>query len=143
MEENKNFDLDSIMDELSSRFENMIEEILVDQIDSAVTCAVQDVFEEALHTSLSRFEFVLADGTVVRPRQVAKIISPDKTKMLPCYGGFRVDGCTLIVQTSATCWESIAVYKTKEEATKALKNVIKTIKYDEQMRPDITSIIEL
>ena len=143
MEENKNFDLDGMMDELSSRLEDMIEEILVDQVESAVTCAVQDVFDEALHTSLSRFEFVLTDGTIVRPRQSAKILSPDKTKMLPCYGGFRVDGSTLIVQTSATCWESIAVYKTKEEATEALKKVIETIRYDEQMRPDITSFIEL
>ena len=143
MEENKNFDLDGMMDELSSRLEDMIEEILADQVESAVTCAVQDVFDEALHTSLSRFEFVLTDGTIVRPRQSAKIISPDKAKMLPCYGGFRVDGSTLIVQTSATCWESIAIYKTKEEATEALKKVIETIRYDEQMRPDITSFIEL
>lgn len=143
MEENKSFDLDNIMDELSSRLEDMIEEILVDQVESAVTCAVQNVFEEALHTSLSRFEFVLTDGTIVRPRQSAKIVSPDKTKILPCYGGFRVDGSTLIVQTSAACWESIAVYNTKDEATKALKKVIEDIKYDEQMRPDITSFIEL
>ena len=143
MEENQNFDLDGMMDELSSRLEDMIEEILVDQVESAVTCAAQDVFDEALHTSLSRFEFVLTDGTIVRPRQSAKILSPDKTKMLPCYGGFRVDGSTLIVQTSTTCWESIAVYKTKEEATEALKKVIETIRYDEQMRPDITSLIEL
>ncbi len=143
MEENKNFDLDSIMEELSSRLEDIIEEILVDQVESAVTCAVQDVFEEALHSSLSRFEFVLTDGTIVRPRQSAKIVSPDKTKMLSCYGGFRVDGSTLIVQTSSTCWESIAVYKTKDEATKALKKVIENIRYDEQMRPDITSYIEL
>ena len=143
MEENKNFDLDSIMDELSSRLEDMIEEILVDQIESAVTCAVQDIFEEALHTSLSRFEFVLTDGTIVRPRQLAKILSPDKTKMLPCYGGFRVDGSTLIVQTSATCWESIAVYKSKEDAIKALVRIKETLRYDEQMRSDITSIVEL
>ena len=143
MEENKNLDVDSIMGELSSRLEDMIEEILVDQVENAVTCAVQDVFEEALHTSLSRFEFVLADGTIVRHRQFAKILSPDKTKMLLCYGGFRVDGSTLIVQTSTTCWESIAIYKNKEEATKALKKVIETIRYDEQMRPDITSFIEL
>lgn len=143
MEENKTFDIDSFMENLSSKLEDMIEDILVDQVESAVTCAVQDVFEEALHTSLSRFEFVLSDGTIVRPRQYAKIVSPDKTKMLPCYGGFRVDGCTLIVQTSATCWESIAVYKSKEEAIKTLERIKDTLRYDEQMRPDITSIIEL
>ena len=143
MEQNKNFDIDSIIEQITSKLEDALGDILADQVESAVTCAVQDVFEEALHTSLSRFEFELADGTVVRPTQVAKIISPDKTKMLPCYGGFRVDGSTLIVQTSTTCWESIAVYKSKEEATDALKKVIETIKYDEQMRPDIRSYIEL
>lgn len=143
MEENKSFDLDGLMEELSSKLEDMIEDILVDQVESAVTCAVQDVFEEALHASLSRFEFVLTDGTVVRPRPLAKIVSPDKTKMLPCYGGFRVDGCTLIMQTSATCWEHIAVYTSKEEAIQALERITEALRYDEQMRPGITSIIEL
>ena len=143
MEETKNFDLDNIVDELSSRLEDLIEGILVDQVESAVTCAVQDVFEEALHTSLSRFEFVLTDGTVVRPRQFAKILSPDKSKMLLCYGGLRVDGSSQIVQTSASCWESIAYYETREEAIKALEKVKDTMRYDEQMRPGVTSLIEL
>ncbi len=143
MGEDKSFDLDSVIEQISSKLEDALEDILADRVEDAVTCAVQDVFEEALHTSLSRFEFVLTDGTVVRPKQMPKIISPDKTKMLPCYGGFRVDGCCLIVQTSATCWELIARYKTQEEATGALKKVIEAIKYDEQMRPDISSMIEL
>ena len=143
MEENANFDLDVLMERLSSKLEDMIEDILVDQVEGAVTSAVQDVFEEAFLTSLSRFEFVLTDGTVVRPRQYAKIVSPDKTKLLPCYGGFRIDGSTLIVQTSATCWESIAVYKSKDEAIKALERIKETLRYDEQMRPNIASLIEL
>ena len=123
MEENKNLDLDSMMDELSSKLEDMLEDVLADQLEDAVTCAVQDVFEEALSASLSSFEFVLKDGTVVRPRPQLKLLSPDKTKMLLCYGGLRVDGSSLIVQTRATCWESIAYYKTKEEAVEALKRV--------------------
>ena len=48
MNENKNFDLDSIIDELSSRLEDMIEDTLIDQVGSAVTCAVQDAMSEAL-----------------------------------------------------------------------------------------------
>lgn len=63
--------------------------------------------------------------------------------MLPCYGGLRVDGSSLIVQTSASCWESIAYYKTREEAIKALEKVKDTMRYDEQMRPGVTSLIEL
>ena len=65
MDENKNFDLDSIMDELSSRLEDMIEDTLIDQVDSAITCAVQDAMSEALGESFSDFEFILKDGTIV------------------------------------------------------------------------------
>ena len=111
------------MSELSKHLEVMIEDSLVDQIEDAVTCAVQDVFEEALSTSLSRFEFVLSDGTVARPKQQMKLLSPDKSKMLLCHGGLRVDGSTLIVQTSTTCWESIAYYTSREEAIDALTRV--------------------
>ncbi len=120
MEEKKNFDLDSIIDEVSSRLEDMIEDALIDQVDSAVACAVQGVMPEALGESLSDFEFVLKDGTVVRPKQHMKVFSPDKSKLLICYGGLRVDGSSLIVQTRISSWETIACYQTREEAIEAL-----------------------
>lgn len=120
MEENKNFDLDSIMDELSSRLEDMIEDALIDQIDSAVTCAVQGTMPEALGESFSDFEFVLKDGTIVRPKQHMKVLSPDKSKLLTCYGGLRVDGSSLMIQTRISSWENIAYYQSREEAIEAL-----------------------
>ena len=123
MEENKNFDLDSIMDELSSRLEDMIEDALIDQIDSAVTCAVQDAMLEALGESFSDFEFVLKDGTIVRPKQQMKVFSPDKSKLLICYGGLRVDGSSLMIQTRISSWENIAYYQSREEAIEALLKV--------------------
>ncbi len=123
MEENKNFDLDSIMDELSSRLEDMIEDALIDQIDSAVTCAVQDAMPEALGESFSDFEFVLKDGIIVRPKQHMKVFSPDKSKLLICYGGLRVDGSSLMIQTRISSWESIAYYQSREEAIEALLKV--------------------
>ena len=123
MEENKNFDLDSIMDELSSRLEDMIEDALIDQIDSAVTCAVQDAMPEALGESFSDFEFVLKDGTIVRPRQYMRVFSPDKSKLLICYGGLRVDGSSLMIQTRISSWENIAYYQSREEAIEALLKV--------------------
>ena len=123
MEENRDFDMDELIDALSERLEEMLEDAVADQIEDAVTCAVQDVFDEALHSSLSRFEFVLDNGTVVRPRQLMKVISPDKSKMLLCYGGLRVDGCSLQVQTSAMCWSEITYYRTREEAIEALQKV--------------------
>ena len=123
MDENKNFDLDSIMDELSSRLEDMIEDTLIDQVDSAVTCAVQDALSEALGESFSDFEFILKDGTIVRSKQHMKVFSPDKSKLLICYGGLRVDGSSLMIQTSGSSWEIIAYYQNREEAIEALVKV--------------------
>ncbi len=123
MGENKNFELDSILDELSSRLEDMIEDVLTDQVDSAVTCAVQDAMPEALGESFSDFEFILKDGTVVRPRQHMKVFSPDKSKLLICYGGLRVDGSSLMIQTGIGRWEYIAYYQSREEAIEALVKV--------------------
>ena len=123
MENNQNFDMDELMDALSERLEEMLEDILTDQLEDAVANAVQDVFDESLHHSLSRFEFVLENGTVVRPRQLMKVVSPDKSRMLLCYGGLRVDGKSLQVQTGATIWSEIAYFDTREEAIEALQKV--------------------
>ena len=49
-----------------------------------------------------------------------KLFSPDKTKLLLCYEGLRVEGCTLTVQTRISSWETIAVYQSKEDAVAAL-----------------------
>lgn len=123
MDENRDFDLDTLVDELSARFEDMMEDLLTDQLENAAYRAVQDAVPEALKEGLSDFEFVLTDGTIVRPRQHMKIFSPDKAKLLLCYGGLRVDGCTLIVQTAISRWESIASYQSREEAMEALLKV--------------------
>jgi hypothetical protein len=127
MEENRNLDMDELIDALSERLSEQLEEILenavADQIEDAVMCAVQDVFDEALHSSLSRFEFVLENGTVVRPRQLMRVVSPDKSRMLLCYGGLRVDGQSLQVQTGAVIWQEIAYYATREQAIEALQKV--------------------
>ena len=123
MAENRNFDMDELIDELSERLEEMLEDAVADQIEDAVANAVQDVFDEALHSSLSRFEFVLENGTVVRPRQLMKVVSPDKSRMLLCYGGLRVDGKSLQVQTGATVWSEISYFETREEAIEALQKV--------------------
>ena len=126
----EDFDFDEMMDKLSDRLENVVEDVLEDQVEDIVRGAVLDVVDEALHASLSRFEFVLTDGTIVRPRQGMKLLSPEKTKMLLCYGGLRVDGSSLMVQTGATCWEFIAHYPSKEEAVEALMKVKKAMDDD-------------
>ena len=123
MSENIGFDFEPIMDELSSNIEDMLEDILMNRVEDAVFSSLQDTLPEALNESLTAFEFVLPDGTLFRPRQYMKLLSPDKTKLLLCYGGLRVDGCALTVQTRISCWETIAVYQSKEDAVAALLKV--------------------
>lgn len=122
MEENKNFD-DNFMDELYAHIDEIVEDVIVDQIESTVSSSVQDAIEDALLECLSRFEFVLPDGTLVKPKQRLKLLSPNKNKMLICYGGLRVDGKSLMVQTSTQCWTEIAYYNNQEEAIEALSKV--------------------
>lgn len=120
---NEDFDMDALMDEMSACIEDAVENAVEDQVADAVTCALQDVLPEALGECLADFEFVLPGGTVVRPRQYMKVLSPDKTKMLLCYGGLRVDGRSLVVQTRISSWETLAVYPSREEAAEALVKV--------------------
>ena len=118
---------DKLSLEIADAIEYKLDEILEDKLEDVIADAIENNLTEALNNALSNFEFVLPDGTVARPKQCIKILSPDKKKLLPCEGGLRVDGSCLTVQTRATCWETIAVYETAEEATEALikiKNAI-------------------
>ena len=131
------FDYDGIVEELANRVENMLtdqiedatcvlQDVLTNQIEDT-TCDLQDVLSEAMTECFSDFEFVLTDGTVVKPIQRMKLFSPDKSKLLLCYGGLRVDGSTLMIQTRASCWESIASYQNREEAIESLTKVKKAM----------------
>lgn len=123
MENKETLDLENIMDELSDRIEDIIEDAIADQVEDAISCSLQDILPKLLRESLSDYEFVLKDGTIVRQKQYMKLFSPDKSKLVLCYGGLRVDGSTLMVQTRVGSWESIAYYKTREEAIEALVTV--------------------
>ncbi len=105
------FDLDTLMDELEEK------------LDAVVYGAMEQALPEVLSESLADFEFQLKNGTVVRPRQRMKVLSPDKSKLLICYGGLRVDGRSLIIQTRISCWECIADYPDREAAIEALNRV--------------------
>lgn len=120
---NEDFDMDELMDEMTARIEDAVESAVEDQIADAVTFAVQDTLPEVMGECFADFEFVLPNGTIVRPRQYMKLLSPDKTKLLLCYGGLKVDGTTLMVQTRVSSWENIAVYPSREEAAEALIRV--------------------
>lgn len=142
MEENKNFDMDEILDELSSQIEDMVEDAVEDRVEELVEDAVYDVldgmFEERVKEALENiirdgFEFVLKDGTVVRPKERMKVLSPGKSRFLVCYGGLRVEqkyksqNFWLMVQTGPNSYDGIALYKTREEAIEALKKVAKAM----------------
>ena len=135
------FDLDGLMEELASRLEETVQEaveaavddLLEDRVDGAVHDAVQDILPEIFSQCLADFDFVLKDGTVVRPRQRMKVLSPDKSKLLICYGGLRVDGKSLIIQPRISSWEWIADYPDREAAVAALKLVHEAMKAGEPL----------
>lgn len=79
-------------------------------------------------TNNLHFDVHLENGLVLKPRRHMRLLSPDKSKVLMCYGGLRVDETTLVIQSRVSCWESIAKYRTKEEAIVALQKVNKAIK---------------
>ena len=133
-----NKELDEIIeikfDEMTIAFQETIEEQF-DELTESIGDYVNSSVENALQESLSQFEFVLSDGTHVIPRKQMSLTSPDKTKVLLCYGGLRVEdtsrfsgkyypvGWGLSIQTRIDSWEIIYVYETKEEAIKALEKV--------------------
>ena len=120
---NEEFDMDELMDEMAARIEDAVESAVEDQVSGAIIDAVQESLPEVMGECFADFEFVLPNGTIVKPRQYMKLLSPDKTKLLLCYGGLKVDGTTLLVQTRVSSWEAIAVYESREEAVEALLKV--------------------
>ena len=119
MSENFEFNVD----ELLEKIEDTIEDALQESIDSVITTTVHDALSEALNDGLAGFEFVLKDGTVVRPRHKMRLLSQNKCAMFLCYGGLKVDGKSLLVQTRASCWEYAGSYPTEDEAKEALLKV--------------------
>lgn len=123
MSENETQDIQDFLDELESRVEDIVEDAVTAQVEDAVNCALQDILPEVLGECLSGFEFVLKDGTIVKQKQHMKLFSPDKSKLLLCMGGLKVDGTSLMVQTSISRWEWIATYPNREDAITALNKV--------------------
>lgn len=124
--------LDDLKDDLSDSIRDAIEDAisdmkddLTDEIEDMIEDTISNYFPEILANCLSDMEFCMKDGTVVRPAQRKKIwlLSPDKSKMMECRGGLKVDGCTLIIKTGVNSWRDIAVYDSREMAIEALQRV--------------------
>ena len=106
---------DSIADELECRLQDIIEE--------AVNDSIIEFFSEGIEEFLSSHQFVLKDGTILQARQKARVVTPDKKKVLICYGSMRVVGTSLQIQTRISCWETFWNYETEEQAVEALQTI--------------------
>ena len=105
--------MEDSMDELEGTLQDVIEDSFNDSI--------MESFSEGIEEFLSSHQFVLADGTILQTKQKTRVMSPDKKKVLICYGGMRVDGKTLSIQTRISCWVPLCVFETEEKAVEALQ----------------------
>lgn len=118
--------LDDIRDAIEEATEDAMDDVmdeLEERIQELVSDSISDFFAEGMEEVLHNHSFTLKDGTIIQPRQRTKVLSPDKTRLYPCYGGLRIDGTTLQVQTRISSWNPLCAYKTKEEAVQALLKV--------------------
>ena len=106
---------DSIADELECRLQEIIEE--------AVNDSIVEFFSEGIEEFLSSHQLALKDGTVLHMKQKTRAMTPDKKKVLNCYGGMRVVGTSLQIQTRISCWETFWNYETEEQAVEALQKI--------------------
>lgn len=119
-------ELDEIMNGIQDAVENAMTDVVEDLIGN-IGDSVQASVQNAIENMLASFEFTLPNGVKVTPIKKLTVTSPDKTRMFVCYGGLKVDGLTLLVQTRVDCWEPIHVYETQEEAIQALDKVKKAM----------------
>lgn len=106
---------DEIADELEGRLQDIVEE--------AVNDSIIEFFSEGIEEFLSSHQFVLKDGTILQAKQKMRVMTPDGKRVLTCYGGIRVSGTALSIQTRISCWETFWNYETEEEAVAALRKI--------------------
>ena len=116
---------DSIRDmfeEIKAALEELVGGI-EEAVDEAVMGSFPESFVEGWEQFMTDHSFVKKDGTVVQGWPVTRVLSPDKKKQLNCYGGLKVDGPTLIVQTRISSWEPLYTFESEEAAVEALKKI--------------------
>ena len=80
-------------------------------------------FSEGIEEFLSSHQLALKDGTILQMKQKMRAMTPDKKRVLICYGGMRVVGTSLQIQTRISCWETFWNYETEEQAIAALQKM--------------------
>jgi hypothetical protein len=113
---------DAVKSAVEDKFEELADELRV-AVDETLSDNVSEYFSEGIEQFLADYQFVLKDGTVVQARNKTRVMSPNKKKVFTCYGGLRVDGKTLTVQTRISSWEWLCVFETEEEAVETLQKV--------------------
>ena len=117
---------DEIQSMIEDALENMKDELLDEmgeRVQEAGNDSLSEIVTEALESFFTSHTLTLSDGTVIQPKEHLKVLSPDKRKLLPCYGGLKVDGKTLMIQTRISSWQSLCWYDTQEEAIAALLKI--------------------
>lgn len=111
--------IDDLADEIADQVEDRIHEIT----DEAVSDSIAEFFSEGIEQFLSSHQLELKNGTTLQMRQKTRVMSPDKKKVLICYGGMRVNGKSLMIQTRISCWTDLCSYETEAQAIEALQKV--------------------
>ena len=103
--EDNTFDISEIADEISC------------EVADAVECAVHDALPDALRMCI---------GELLQPKPRIMVLSNDKTCYIGCYGGLKVKGKDLWIQTGSCSWDTFH-YATKEEAKENLLKIKKAM----------------
>ena len=121
---------DGILDGMRHMIEDAMENAMAglrdemsEIVQEAVNDSLSEIVSEALEAFFSAHSFKMPDGTVLQPKEHLKVLSPDKRKLLPCYGGLKVDGKTLVIQSGISRWEALCYYSTAQEAAAALLRI--------------------
>lgn len=116
----------SVESAVEAAFEEKLEDIsweLREQVQDAISDNISEFFAEGIDVFLANHQFLLKDGTVIQTRPKTKVLSPDKKKLLICYGGLKVDGFSLIVQTRISSWDTLYAYDNEADVIEALEKV--------------------
>ena len=116
----------SVESAVEAAFEEKLEDIsweLREQVQDAISDNISEFFAEGIDVFLANHQFLLKDGTVIQTRSKTKVLSPDKKKLLICYGGLKLDGFSLIVQTRISSWDTLYAYDNEADVIEALEKV--------------------
>ena len=118
--------VESAFDEHSYDLADNVADELDDKIDNAIDNSLRENIAEGIEDFFRSGKFVIkteSGETVIQAGKRTRVVSPDKTKTLVCYGGVRIDGYVLQIQTRIHSWETLCVYHHLADAKEAVKKI--------------------